>query len=251
MATRQAQKRLAKEFKAMSEDSPPFIMARPNESNILDWHYIITGPPGTPYENGQYHGTLTFPSDYPFQPPAIRMVTPSGRFQENARLCLSMSDYHPHTWNPGWSVSTILNGLLSFMTSDEGTTGSISTTEQQKKILCRRSMEYNTYSNLRFKMIFPDIVEENIKELARRRASGAAEEDSSSRNQQDALAAAAKERAISVEEISDPEDRIRAEQALGEIDDNKNRNGTESSSSSSMFYIGLALVLLLLGLSMK
>ena len=33
------------------------------------------------------------------------------------RLCLSISDYHPDTWNPAWSVSTILTGLLSFMVS--------------------------------------------------------------------------------------------------------------------------------------
>ena len=31
------------------------------------------------------------------------------------RLCLSISDFHPDTWNPAWSVSTILTGLLSFM----------------------------------------------------------------------------------------------------------------------------------------
>lgn len=44
------------------------------------WHYVITGPPETPYEGGQYHGTLIFPSDYPFKPPAIRMITPSGEY---------------------------------------------------------------------------------------------------------------------------------------------------------------------------
>ena len=26
-----------------------------------------------------------------------------------------MSDFHPGTWNPSWSVATILTGLLSFM----------------------------------------------------------------------------------------------------------------------------------------
>ena len=31
------------------------------------------------------------------------------------RLCLSMSDFHPETWNPGWSVATVAKGLLSFM----------------------------------------------------------------------------------------------------------------------------------------
>lgn len=43
------------------------------------------------------------------------MITPSGRFQINARLCLSISDFHPDTWNPSWTVSTIIMGLISFM----------------------------------------------------------------------------------------------------------------------------------------
>ena len=45
------------------------------------------------------------------------MITPNGRFQTNTRLCLSISDFHPDTWNPAWSVATILTGLLSFMVS--------------------------------------------------------------------------------------------------------------------------------------
>lgn len=43
------------------------------------------------------------------------MITPSGRFQVDTRLCLSISDFHPDTWNPSWTVSTILMGLVSFM----------------------------------------------------------------------------------------------------------------------------------------
>ena len=39
----------------------------------------------------------------------------SGRFQTNTRLCLSMSDFHPETWVPAWSVASILNGVMSFM----------------------------------------------------------------------------------------------------------------------------------------
>ena len=30
------------------------------------------------------------------------MLTPNGRFKTGIRLCLSMSDYHPETWNPLW-----------------------------------------------------------------------------------------------------------------------------------------------------
>ena len=45
MATKQALKRLTKEYKLIVENPPQFIEARPNEDNILEWHYIITGPP--------------------------------------------------------------------------------------------------------------------------------------------------------------------------------------------------------------
>ncbi|KAK7755110.1 Ubiquitin-conjugating enzyme E2 6 [Diatrype stigma] len=108
------------------------------------WHYIITGPEETPYHGGQYWGTLIFPPNYPFAPPAIRMHTPSGRFQPSTRLCLSISDFHPRSFNPAWEVSTILIGLLSFMTSEEMTTGSVSSTEAERKYLASRSRWWNS-----------------------------------------------------------------------------------------------------------
>lgn len=54
------------------------------------------------------------------------MNTPSGRFSPGAAICTSMSNFHPGSWNPAWSVQTILTGLLSFMVSDEMTTGASS-----------------------------------------------------------------------------------------------------------------------------
>jgi len=144
MATAQANKRLTREYKTISENPPPYIQAHPSESNILEWHYLLTGPPDTPYHNGQYWGTLNFPPDYPFKPPAIRMITPSGRFQPKTRLCLSISDFHPKSFNPAWEVSTILIGLLSFMTSEEMTTGSVAASEQERKVLAARSRWWNS-----------------------------------------------------------------------------------------------------------
>ncbi|RHZ87748.1 hypothetical protein Glove_30g65 [Diversispora epigaea] len=156
MATKAAYKRLTKEYVAIQKNPPPYLIAKPLESNILEWHYIIRGPPNTPYHNGEYHGTLMFPSEYPFKPPSIRMTTPSGRFQPDARLCLSMSDFHPSTWNPSWSVVTILTGLLSFMTSNEATTGSIKTTDADKKIYAARSHQFNL-NDSKFRDIFPEL----------------------------------------------------------------------------------------------
>jgi ubiquitin-conjugating enzyme E2 J2 len=49
-----------------------------------------------------------------------------------------MSDYHPQSWNPAWSISTILTGLLSFMIEETATTGSVVTTNAQKRELAKQ-----------------------------------------------------------------------------------------------------------------
>ncbi|ETN42757.1 uncharacterized protein HMPREF1541_01915 [Cyphellophora europaea CBS 101466] len=144
MATKAAHKRLTREYAAIQANPPPYIVAHPTEANILEWHYLLTGAPDTPYAGGQYWGTLIFPPDYPFAPPAIRMHTPSGRFQPSTRLCLSISDFHPKSFNPAWSVSTILIGLLSFMNSEEMTAGSLSATRHERRWHAARSRWWNS-----------------------------------------------------------------------------------------------------------
>jgi ubiquitin-conjugating enzyme E2 J2 len=126
MANTAASRRLRRELINLQNEPLPGILAHPLETNILDWRYMLSGPTGTHYEGGYYFGKIKFPHDYPMRPPSILMLTPSGRFEINTRICMSMSDFHPETWNPGWGVGTILVGLLSFMTSEEITTGGVS-----------------------------------------------------------------------------------------------------------------------------
>jgi ubiquitin-conjugating enzyme E2 J2 len=71
------------------------------------------------------------------------MYTPNGRFKPNKRLCLSISDYHPDSWNPAWSVSTILTGLLSIMLENSPLLGSCESTLYEKKKLAMNSLEFN------------------------------------------------------------------------------------------------------------
>ena len=97
-------------YPLLYQDPVPYIVAEPLPSNILEWRYVVTGPEDSLYRGGLYHGKLVFPSEFPFKPPSIFMITPNGRFKTDTRLCLSISDYHPDTWNPAWSVSTILTG---------------------------------------------------------------------------------------------------------------------------------------------
>eukprot|EP00586_Coscinodiscus_wailesii_P019454 CAMPEP_0172500612 /NCGR_PEP_ID=MMETSP1066-20121228/140818_1 /TAXON_ID=671091 /ORGANISM="Coscinodiscus wailesii, Strain CCMP2513" /LENGTH=204 /DNA_ID=CAMNT_0013274941 /DNA_START=250 /DNA_END=860 /DNA_ORIENTATION=+ len=160
MANDMCTRRLTRELQSLLK-SPlrsPRITAIPNEANILEWHYVIEGNAGTPYHGGYYHGKLIFPKEYPLKPPSVIMLTPSGRFKPNRRLCLSMSDFHPESWNPMWSVSTILTGLYSFMIETAPTLGSIETSDAVKRVLAKKSLEYNV-RDATFCKLFPEFVE--------------------------------------------------------------------------------------------
>eukprot|EP00667_Euglena_gracilis_P007907 EG_transcript_7990 len=143
MASKGAITRLKKEYVAFAKDPPPFIQAAMDEKNLLHWDYVLEGPPDSPYHGGWYYGRLKFPKDYPFKPPEILMITPSGRFETNTPLCLSMSSFHPESWNPMWTVGTVLTGLLSFMLETTPTTGAIETSEQFKRQCARDSLTFN------------------------------------------------------------------------------------------------------------
>ncbi|XP_013359668.1 PREDICTED: ubiquitin-conjugating enzyme E2 J2 isoform X2 [Chinchilla lanigera] len=190
-----ATQRLKQDYLRIKKDPVPYICAEPLPSNILEWHYVVRGPEMTPYEGcaglccgrvtvcflvlqgsldgfgapehndpgeergGYYHGKLIFPREFPFKPPSIYMITPNGRFKCNTRLCLSITDFHPDTWNPAWSVSTILTGLLSFMVEKGPTLGSIETSDFTKRQLAAQSLAFNLKDKV-FCELFPEVVEE-------------------------------------------------------------------------------------------
>jgi ubiquitin-conjugating enzyme E2 J2 len=156
-------RRLKKELMALQKDPirEPVVQVVPNEKNLLEMHYVLEGSAGTPYEGGIYHGKLVFPADYPMKPPGVLMMTPNGRFRTNCKLCLSMSDFHPETWNPLWSVGTIITGLYSFMIETTPTAGSIETTLAKKRVLAKDSLAWNCQpaNNPMFIKLFPEYVE--------------------------------------------------------------------------------------------
>jgi ubiquitin-conjugating enzyme E2 J2 len=60
-------------------------------------------------------GKIICPKEYPAKAPKITLITENGRFHTWAEgICLSISDYHPESWNPVWKVNQIVIGLVSF-----------------------------------------------------------------------------------------------------------------------------------------
>ena len=73
---------------------------------------------------------------------------------------MSISDWHPELWNPAWSVGAIIIGLISFMLTDEHTTGSIRASEVSKKriaINSKNELSGNEIFQELFKPFFPNI----------------------------------------------------------------------------------------------
>lgn len=146
--------RLQRELREMAQNPNASILAAPKPSDLCEWHFVLLGPSDTVYEGGVYHGKLVFPPTYPHAPPAIYMLTPSGRFQPGAKICLSMSDFHLETWSPAWTGASILLGLLSFMVETDITAGSIVTTDAEKVQFAEKSLAFNKQNEL-FRTLFP------------------------------------------------------------------------------------------------
>jgi hypothetical protein len=65
-----------------------------------------------------------------------------------------LSDFHPELWNPLWSVSSILTGVLSFMVENSPTLGSMQSSAATRRQLAQRSMKFNV-CNKTFVQLFP------------------------------------------------------------------------------------------------
>lgn len=168
MGERAALTRLRREYASIDSEKVPHIVTRPTEKNMLTWHYVLHDlPPETPYNGGVFWGKLVFPKEYPLKPPAIYMLTPSGRFETNTRLCLSMSDFHPESWNPTWRIESILIGLVSFMLdqAEPRTTGGVHTSSARRREYAKASFEFNVASP-DFRELFPEFCDESKRHPA-------------------------------------------------------------------------------------
>ncbi|KAK2065759.1 ubiquitin-conjugating enzyme [Colletotrichum caudatum] len=127
-------RRILREAQELSSSPSPDYAATPIESDLFEWHFTFRGPPNSSYSEGIYHGRIVLPPTYPLRPPSFRFLTPSGRFETNREICLSISGHHEETWQPAWGVRTALVALRSFMETDpRGQLGGLETSDAVRK----------------------------------------------------------------------------------------------------------------------
>ncbi|OCT45378.1 putative ubiquitin-conjugating enzyme [Cladophialophora carrionii] len=142
-------RRLLKETAELSSPSsnpnPAFFAAPVSDADLHEWHFTLLGPPSpSPYAGGMYHGRISLPATYPLKPPNFRFLTPSGRFEVNREICLSISGFHEETWMPAWGVRTALTALRSFM-AEKGSAGQVGGLEAPADIRKRLAKESRSW----------------------------------------------------------------------------------------------------------
>lgn len=117
--TPQCIKRLAGELKLLRKNPDPHFDVMPDEKNVLLWYFMLRPPMDTKYAGGLYIGRINIRPTYPMSPPDFYMLTPSGRFQVNSKICLSNSGYHADEWSAMWSFESIVRGFVSIFLDDK------------------------------------------------------------------------------------------------------------------------------------
>jgi ubiquitin-protein ligase len=106
---------ILQEFKAIVDKPDPGWTAElyyPN--NLQKWKIYLDGPSGTPYENGKFQLTVTFPETYPFKPPEFRFNTrifhPNISFDGHLFIDILKKE---GTYSPQVSIRSILREIIS------------------------------------------------------------------------------------------------------------------------------------------
>ncbi|EGC40591.1 hypothetical protein DICPUDRAFT_12191, partial [Dictyostelium purpureum] len=112
-----ARKRILKEYSDLIEemDNNPTLPYRVYmyDNNLTKWKVILKGPSNSPYEDGLFALSLTFPEDYPYRPMSLVFLTKIYHFNVNdnsGEVCLEILNR-----NTSYSVKNVLESVLSLL----------------------------------------------------------------------------------------------------------------------------------------
>jgi ubiquitin-protein ligase len=54
----------------------------------------------------------------------------NGRFEQNTKICLTITQYHPEEWNSAWTIRTMLEAVISLFAENVEGVGSETATPE-------------------------------------------------------------------------------------------------------------------------
>jgi ubiquitin-conjugating enzyme (huntingtin interacting protein 2) len=109
------QNRLNKELAELSANPPENCRVGIVDNDISKWRVDITGPPGTPYEGGNFVLSIELPAQYPFKPPEAKFETKiyhPNVLKDSGEIC---KDMYQTGWGPVKNLRWVIELILSFL----------------------------------------------------------------------------------------------------------------------------------------
>ena len=120
---------LKKQLKDLSKNPDlPFNVGLIDENDFYKWSVLFTGPEDTIYEGGFFKAILTFPEDFPQNPPEMRFITEMfhPNIYKDGKVCISIlhspgvdvfntQEKAEERWRPSLGVEQILLSVISML----------------------------------------------------------------------------------------------------------------------------------------
>lgn len=115
-------------IKLTKDEDNGFCVGLEDDSNFFKWRVCFEGPSESLYEGGLFTAIMTFPQDFPNNPPDMRFETTMWHpnIYEDGRVCISI--LHPpgvdrfneqesadERWRPILGIESILVSVLSML----------------------------------------------------------------------------------------------------------------------------------------
>uniref|UniRef100_A0A7S2WUS3 E2 ubiquitin-conjugating enzyme n=1 Tax=Rhizochromulina marina TaxID=1034831 RepID=A0A7S2WUS3_9STRA len=108
-------RRLTKELGDLGTEPVDGCDVGPADENMYNWKAMITGPAGTPYEEGLFEVDIVFPTEYPFKAPQVKFIT--SIYHPNIKTTTGeiCADVIQNGWSPTLNVRYVLNSIKQMM----------------------------------------------------------------------------------------------------------------------------------------
>ncbi|KAJ8246508.1 hypothetical protein COCON_G00235030 [Conger conger] len=112
------ERRILDELRSLHVDPHPYCTVFPSESDFSFWKILMSGPPDTPYEKGNFELYCQFGADYPLKPPQVRFLTPIHHCNVNSvgRICHNIFD---RNYSANVTMKEILDSVFGLLIAAE------------------------------------------------------------------------------------------------------------------------------------
>ncbi|KAK8810891.1 hypothetical protein WA556_003974, partial [Blastocystis sp. ATCC 50177/Nand II] len=139
---------LMRQLKELTENPPSGIsVGLKNDCDLFNWEVIVEGPPGSYYEGGLFRAELSFPSDFPNNPPVMKFLSRMWHpnIYEDGSVCISILhspgvdmfnefESREERWRPILSVEAILISVQNMLSEpNENSPANIDAAKQYRE----------------------------------------------------------------------------------------------------------------------